>query len=160
MPRIHLTLQGLVHIIWQTNSNSTCTLLWRHNGCDSVSNYQSHDCLLNRLFRRRWKKTSKFGVSGLCAGNSPGTGEFPTQMASYAENVSIWWRHHDTCKCLGTALGYQQAQCRPHKTTCFVWFLCLSLSWWRLHMEAFFGVTGPLCGEFTGHRWIPLTKGQ
>ena len=28
------------------------------------------------------------------AGNSPGTGEFPAQMASYAENVSIWWRHH------------------------------------------------------------------
>ena len=24
----------------------------------------------------------------------PGTGEFPAQMASYAENVSIWWRHH------------------------------------------------------------------
>ena len=23
-----------------------------------------------------------------------------------------------------------------------------------------FRVTGPLCGEFTGHRWIPLTKGQ
>ena len=22
----------------------------------------------------------------------------------------------------------------------------------------FFRVTGPLCGEFTGHRWIPLTK--
>ena len=21
-------------------------------------------------------------------------GEFPTQMASNAENVSIWWRHH------------------------------------------------------------------
>ena len=29
----------------------------------------------------------------LC-GNSPGTGEFPAQMASNAENVSIWWRHH------------------------------------------------------------------
>ena len=27
-------------------------------------------------------------------GISPGTGEFPAQMASYAENVSIWWRHH------------------------------------------------------------------
>ena len=27
-------------------------------------------------------------------GNSPGTGEFPAQMASNAENVSIWWRHH------------------------------------------------------------------
>ena len=28
-------------------------------------------------------------VSGLCAGNSPVTGEFPAQMASNAENVSI-----------------------------------------------------------------------
>ena len=27
------------------------------------------------------------------AGNSPVTGEFPSQMASNAENVSIWWRH-------------------------------------------------------------------
>ena len=24
----------------------------------------------------------------------PGTGEFPAQMASNAENASIWWRHH------------------------------------------------------------------
>ena len=71
------------------------TLLWRINGRDSVSNHQPHDCLLNRLFRRRSKKTSKLFVTGLCAGNSPGTGEFPAQMASNAENVSIWWRHHD-----------------------------------------------------------------
>ena len=27
-------------------------------------------------------------------GNAPGTGEFPAQMASNVENVSIWWRHH------------------------------------------------------------------
>ena len=40
------------------------------------------------------KKTSKLRVTGLCAGNSPVTGEFPAQMASYAEYVSIWWRHH------------------------------------------------------------------
>ena len=32
--------------------------------------------------------------SGLCAGNSPETGEFPAQKASNAEIVSIWWRHH------------------------------------------------------------------
>ena len=25
---------------------------------------------------------------------SPVTGEFPAQMASNAENLSIWWRHH------------------------------------------------------------------
>ena len=70
------------------------SLQWRHNGHDSVSNYQPHDYLLNRLFRRRSKKTSKLCVTGLCAGNSPGTGEFPAQMASNAENISIWWRYH------------------------------------------------------------------
>ena len=30
----------------------------------------------------------------ICAGNSPVTGEFPAQMSSNAENISIWWRHH------------------------------------------------------------------
>ena len=40
------------------------------------------------------KKTSKLRVIGLCVGNSPMTGEFPAQMASNAENVSISWRHH------------------------------------------------------------------
>ena len=72
------------------------SLHWHHNGRDSVSNHQPHDCLLNRLFRRRSKETSKRGVTDLCAGNSPGTGEFPAQMASNAENVPIWWRHHDS----------------------------------------------------------------
>ena len=67
------------------------TLQWHYNGQDSVSNHQPHDCLLNRLFRRRLKKTSKLRVTGLCAVPS----EFPAQMASYVENVSIWWRHHD-----------------------------------------------------------------
>ena len=38
------------------------------------------------------KKTIKLRVTGLCAGNSPGASEC---MASNAENVSIWWRHHE-----------------------------------------------------------------
>ena len=50
---------------------------WRHNGRDSVSNHQPHHCLLNPLFRRRSKKTSKLRVTGLCAGNSPGTVNSP-----------------------------------------------------------------------------------
>ena len=70
-------------------------LHWRHNDQDGVSNHQPHQCLLNRLLVRRSKKTSKLRVTGLCAGNSPETGGFPVQMASNAENVSIWWRHHD-----------------------------------------------------------------
>ena len=76
---------------WTSHFSS---LLCRHNGLDSVSNHQSHHCLLSSLFGRRSKKTSKLRVTGLCAWNSPGTGAFPAQMASYAENVSIWWRHH------------------------------------------------------------------
>ena len=70
------------------------SLHWRHNERDGVSNHQPHDCLLKRLFRGRAKKTSKLRVTGLCKGNSPGTGEFPTQRASNAEIVSVWWRHH------------------------------------------------------------------
>ena len=50
----------------------TKSLLWRYNGRDNVSNHQPHDCLLNRLFRRRSKKTSKLRVTGLCTANSPG----------------------------------------------------------------------------------------
>ena len=73
------------------------SLQWRHNGCDGVSDHQPYDCLLNPLFRRRWKKPSKLHVTGLCEGNSPVwrvTGEFPVQRASDAENVSIWRRYH------------------------------------------------------------------
>ena len=71
------------------------TLQRRYNGCDGVSNHQPRDCLLNRLFGCRSKKTSKLRVTGLFAGDSPVTGEFPAQKASNAENVSIWWRHHE-----------------------------------------------------------------
>ena len=60
-------------------------LQWRQNGRDGVSNHQPHDCLLNRLFGRRSNKTSKLRVPGLCAGNSPGTGEFPAQRSSNAK---------------------------------------------------------------------------
>ena len=79
---------------------------WRHNGRDGVSNHQPYDCLLNRLFRHRWNKTSKLRVTGLCEGNSPVTGEFPAQMASNAENVSIWWRHHYQCVFLPPENGH------------------------------------------------------
>ena len=66
---------SLLHIIFAK------TLLWRHNGLESVSNHQPHECLLNRSFGRRSRKTSKLRVTGLCAG----TGEFPAQMASDAQ---------------------------------------------------------------------------
>ena len=47
-------------------------LHWHHNDHSGVSNHQPRGCLLNRLFRRRSKETSKLRVTGLCVGNSPG----------------------------------------------------------------------------------------
>ena len=52
-------------------SQKASALRWRHNDHDGVSNHQPHGCSLNRLFRRRSKKTSKLRVTGLCVGNSP-----------------------------------------------------------------------------------------
>ena len=78
-----------IHICYDAIS-----LQWRHDGRDSVLNHQPPDCLLNSSFRRRSKKTPKLRVIGLCVGNSPETDGFPAQMASNAENVCIWWRHH------------------------------------------------------------------
>ena len=88
----------------------------------AIASQVPHDCLLNSLFRRRSKKILKLRATGLCEGNSPMTAEPPpppppphththththTQRASEAENVSIWWRHHDSvsskhicCHCL------------------------------------------------------------
>ena len=65
------------------------SLQWRHNERDGVSNHQLHDCLLNRLFMRRSKKSSKLRVTGLCVGDSPVTGELPSKRPSNPQNVSI-----------------------------------------------------------------------
>ena len=72
------------------------TLHWRHNGRDGVSNHQPYDCLLN-LFsgadqRKHQSAASLAFVRGIPRAR---TGEFPAQMASNAENASIWWRHHE-----------------------------------------------------------------
>ena len=63
---------SFISTLWTNTDKSKFPLRWRHNDHDSVSNHQPHGCLLNRLFRRRSKKTSKLSVTGLYAGNSPG----------------------------------------------------------------------------------------
>ena len=71
------------------------SLHWRHNDHYGVSNHQPHGCLLNRLFRRRSKKTSKFRVTGLCVGNSPGPVNSPpkgpvTRKMFPFDDVIMW----------------------------------------------------------------------
>ena len=97
MSRLSLSMSKVkrIYINVMKSISYIITLLWRHNGRDGVSNHPPDDCLLNRPCRHRSKKTYKLRVAGLCAGNSPVTGEFPAQMASNSENVPIWWRHHE-----------------------------------------------------------------
>ena len=91
---------------WRPGDPCVISLQWHHNECDGISNHQPHHCLLKRLFRRRSKKTSKLCVIGLYAGNSPVTTEFPSQMASNVENVSIM-RVGCVCICVWTRLSIQ-----------------------------------------------------
>ena len=53
-----------------------------HNERDSFSNHQRLNGLLNRLFRRRSKETSKLRVTGLCGGihRSPHKGPVTRKM--------------------------------------------------------------------------------
>ena len=59
---------------------------------NGISNHQPHDCLLNRLFKAQIKENIKASRHWPLCGDF--TGEFPAQMASNTENVSIRWRHH------------------------------------------------------------------
>ena len=92
----------------QTGKTLEWTLIRTRSGTFSVGHY--NDVMMSAVAsqitsltivywavysRRRSKKTTKFRVIGLSAGKSPVTGEFPAQGASYGENVSIWWRHHE-----------------------------------------------------------------
>ena len=96
---IHDSLCLFVQSIMRPGNCYTAYLLqWHHNERDGGSNHQPHNCIFNCLFSRRSKKTPRLRVTGLCVGNSPMTGEFPAQMASNEDNVSIWWRHHVLCK--------------------------------------------------------------
>ena len=115
------------------------SLLWRHNGHDGVSNHQPHDCLLKHSLRS--KKTPKPRVTGLCAGNSPVIGEFPAQMSSNEENVSIWWRHHDPTwrqqwmmNCLVGWFAHQRALIFEHGLHIFV-LICIRILICRVNMH-------------------------
>ena len=60
------------YVVYTKITSLQLPLHWRYNDHDGVSNHQPHGCLLNLLFRRWSKKTSKLPVTGLCVGNSPG----------------------------------------------------------------------------------------
>ena len=68
---------------------SYLTLQWRHNEHDGISNHQPLHCLLNRLYGRRSKKTSKLRVTGLCVGNSPRTTTSHRQLLQIIFDITM-----------------------------------------------------------------------
>ena len=66
-----------------------------HNN-NGVLNHRCCDCLLNRLSRRRWKKTSKLCVTSLCGGiqwwpvNSPHKRPVTRKMFPF-DDVIMWF---------------------------------------------------------------------
>ena len=72
-------VMGGKHVVRTTNPiDITVTLQW----APWLLKSQHLDYLLNHLFRITSKKTSKLHVTGLCEGNPPVTGGFPSQRAS------------------------------------------------------------------------------
>ena len=72
---------------------------WCHNERDGVSNHRVLHCLLNRLFSHRKHQSSASlafvrGIELELELISTGDQWIPTQRASDAGNVSVWWRHH------------------------------------------------------------------
>ena len=67
------------------------TLQWRHNGNNGVSNHQPRHCLLNRLSRRRSKKTSLAFVRGIHRWpvNSPHKGPVTRKMLPFDDVIMV-----------------------------------------------------------------------
>ena len=87
-------------IHFMQNEQKCNILLWRHNGRESVSNQQPHDYLLNRLFRRRSKKTSKLRVTAFVRGihrgpvNSPHKWPVTREMFPFGYVIMTYRMRH------------------------------------------------------------------
>ena len=121
-----------------------------------VSNHRRLGCLLSGLFKRRWKEAPKLRVTGLCEGNPPVTGGFPSERVSNAANVFVRWRYHvlanyvyNTLRATEEGIYNHQIdnsqfvsvifcwRCTRHKVyifgTCNVFFYQLIESEWRIY---------------------------
>ena len=52
-----------MHTVYPEIYSHVYSSQWRHNENDGVSIHQPHDCLLNRLLRRRWKHQSSASLA-------------------------------------------------------------------------------------------------
>ena len=78
---------SVVHLLAVTLTDIKMTSYWARWRLTSTA---------SRLFTQSFIQGAdqKIHQSSASLAFVPGTGEFPAQRASSAENVSIWWRHH------------------------------------------------------------------
>ena len=121
-------------------------LQWRHNGCDGVSNHRCIDYLLNRLFGCRWKKTLKLRVTD----RFRGIHQWPPQIASNADDASIWCRHHGM---------YKLIQCRTtekHKEVQPIFIiLVIYATYWYIGVNVMVG-QGTCAREDRGRKCVSI----
>ena len=130
-----------------------------------------------------WMGTKKYPALNLyCAGESdrevgtwryeyltygvPGPSIFfPCRINLMIVNSNIYAAYHNSCvnsQQPGFRLTHKSAKIILTHSVCMTVSIKaasfgLATRWWRHQMDIF-RVTGPLCGEFIGDRWIPLTK--
>ena len=59
-----------------------------------ASQITSLTTVFSTVYLGKYQRKHQSSASLAFVGNSPEAGKFPAQMASNAENVSIWWRQH------------------------------------------------------------------
>ena len=74
---------------------SSISLHWRHNERHGVSNHRHIDCLRNRFVQAHTQGNINTPRHWHLWGKSTDDRWIPITRASVAENVFIWWRHHD-----------------------------------------------------------------
>ena len=159
------------------------SLQWRHNGRNSVSNHQPHDCLLKGLFRHRSQRKHESSASlafvhGIHRGpvNSPHKWPVTRKMFPFDDvpmdnevitDIPFLKRsslikyntqyHNDPCDAFVT----WQWRHNEHHDVSNYWRLdCMFNNLSRLTLRKQPNLrAGPLWGESTGD-WFPFTKGR
>ena len=88
-----------------TSADLYYALQWRHNGRDSVSNHQPHDCLFNRLFRRRSRKHQSLASLAFVRGIHRWIHRTNGQLRGKCFHLMTWswicatqWRSYAQCR--------------------------------------------------------------
>ena len=133
---------------------STMTL-HQHHG---VSNHRHFDCLFNS-FRLTTQTKIKALLSWPFPGDPPGTGGSPhrepvMRISLQYHDVFMVFFNNTWKRCVFYGMCCSDCLYKMTLTIeiCPVSYMMTS------SIGKFYRVTGPLCGEFTGHRWIPHTK--